>query len=134
MESILACSDASVDADAAVEEAAGVARTFRAKLVVLYVEPLLDAREIFDPSRRPQPAPYLAALPARYPDLKVAAMQVAGDPASTICEVAAQEGAAMIVVGSRKVGSGRRLRGLVARGVLRRARCPVLIVDTRRAS
>ncbi len=52
-----------------------------------------------------------------------------GEPADAIVDVAEQRGADLIVVGTRDPGAVQRLLGYsVSQGVLRRARCNVLVV------
>jgi nucleotide-binding universal stress UspA family protein len=51
-----------------------------------------------------------------------------GDPADVLCAVAGEQGADVLVVGSR--GMDRRLRGSVPNTVSHRAPCSVLIVKT----
>jgi nucleotide-binding universal stress UspA family protein len=52
-----------------------------------------------------------------------------GDPAESIIEAAAAEGADLIVIGNRGLaGVGRALIGSVSDEVVRNARCPVLVV------
>ncbi len=52
-----------------------------------------------------------------------------GEPADAIVEVAERRGADLIVVGTRDPGAVQRLLGYsVSQGVLRRARCNVLVV------
>lgn len=54
-----------------------------------------------------------------------------GDPASVICQVAADEGFDLIVVGSHGAGLVRRLlMGSVSHHVLHHAPCPVMVVRT----
>ena len=70
----------------------------------------------------------------RFGDLEVATRQVPGDPATTICEVAEDEGADVIVVGNRGLHGRRRwLIGSVPQVVLQHAPCSVMVVDTRAA-
>ena len=49
------------------------------------------------------------------------------DPVEAIARVATEEGADLIVVGSRELGGSRRLSD-VSRGVMARAECAVLVV------
>jgi nucleotide-binding universal stress UspA family protein len=51
-----------------------------------------------------------------------------GDPADVLCAIAAEQGADVLVVGSR--GMDRRLRGSVPNTVSHNAPCSVLIVKT----
>ncbi len=134
---VLVGTDTSASADLAVRAAADLARAWAAPLVVLYVKPELDPREVFAPagSASPaDPASYLDEIERRFGDLEVATRQVPGDPATTICEVAEDEGADVIVVGNRGLHGRRRwLIGSVPQVVLQYAPCSVMVVDTRAA-
>jgi nucleotide-binding universal stress UspA family protein len=66
------------------------------------------------------------------PHVAVRHHALAGRPSAALCQVAEREGADLIVVGNR--GSGNALRWLqrpVCERVVRRARCRVLVIDTR---
>ena len=134
MQTIIVGTDTSDSADLAVVAAADLARVCEACLVVLYVKPPLDPRDVFDPDARPDPASYLDQIERRYSDLKVSTRQVPGDPAATICEVAEDEGADLVVVGNKGIhGLKRWVLGGVPQAVLQKSPCSVLIVDTRSA-
>jgi nucleotide-binding universal stress UspA family protein len=129
---LLAATDTSAAATLAVEEAAAIARAQDAELVVLYVEPPLDARQVFDPSGLPDPDAYLADLERRLGPVVVRTRRASGDPAETICDVAAEEGAQVIIVGNRGTRGRRRwFLGSVPNAIVQHAPCSVLIVDTR---
>lgn len=131
---ILVGTDISASADLAVEAAVRLARSQEAELLVLYVRPPLDAREVFDPRRLPDPDGYLERMPQRFQDVKIRTQESAGDPAETICEVAEQEGSDLIVVGNRGThGRKRWFLGSVPNAVVQHAPCSVYIVDTRAA-
>jgi nucleotide-binding universal stress UspA family protein len=67
----------------------------------------------------------------RWPDMTVSTTTT--PPVTAIVEEARRRRAGVIVVGSRGLGFTRRLMlGSVSRGVVRRARCPVLVVKGRR--
>ena len=67
----------------------------------------------------------------RWPDLTVST--TTAPPITAIVEEARRRRAGVIVVGSRGLGfTGRLMLGSVSRGVVRRARCPVLVVKGRR--
>lgn len=134
IQKILVGTDTSVSADLAVEAAAGLARAHDAELLVLYVRPSLDAREVFDPRRMPDPSAYLERMTNRFSDVKVLTREESGDPAETICDVATEQGAEVIVVGNRGThGRKRWFLGSVPNAVVQHAPCSVFIVDTRRA-
>ena len=54
----------------------------------------------------------------------------AGDPADAICEVAAEVGADVIVVGNKGMNGVRRVLGSVPNSVAHQAPCSVLIAFT----
>jgi nucleotide-binding universal stress UspA family protein len=134
MTTILVGTDTTAAADLAVENAAGLARARGAELLVLYVRPDSDLRTVVDPDRSADPNGYLARMHDRFPDVTMRTRTERGDPAETICEVAAQESADTIVIGNRGAqGSRWAVRDAVPNMVLRHAPCSVFIVDTRRA-
>ncbi len=131
---ILVGTDTSASADLAVDAAADLAKAHDAELLVLYVRPPLDAREVFDPKKVPDPAGYLERMRARYPDVKVRTLEGSGDPAETICDVAEDESVDAIVVGNRGTHGRRRwFLGSVPNAVVQHAPTSVFIVDTRAA-
>ena len=134
MQKILVGTDTSASADLAVAAAAGLAKAHDAELLVVYVKPPLDAREVFDPGKLPDPNGYLSRLRERYPDVKLRTVEAAGDPAETICDVAEDERADVIVVGNRGTQGKRRwFLGSVPNAIVQHAPCSVHIVDTRAA-
>src|SRR5947208_1785654 len=98
IQTVLVGADASGPADLAVQAAADLARVCRASLVVVYVKPLLDPGEVFDPDASPEPATYLEESTAL----------VVGEPAARICDVAEKEKADVIVIGGRGAHSKQR--------------------------
>lgn len=134
MQTILVGTDTSASADLAVGAAAELAKAHDGELVVLYVKPPLDAREVFDPGKLPDPNGYLARLAERFPDVKVRTREESGDPAESICDVAEDERADVIVVGNRGThGKKRWFLGSVPNAIVQHAPCSVYIVDTRAA-
>jgi len=63
-------------------------------------------------------------------DIQVVEHQVAGTAADALCDVAANVGADLIVVGSRGMTGARRVLGSVPNSVAHNASCSVLIVQT----
>lgn len=132
IQKIVVGTDTSAAADMAVTEAADLARAHDAELVVLYVRPPVDAREVFDPGKLPDPAGYLERIAGRFTDVKTRTRIEAGDPAETICDVAEEEDADTIIVGNRGTHGRRRwFLGSVPNGVVQHAPCSVFVVDTR---
>ncbi len=131
---ILVGTDTSAAADIAVETAADLARRNDAELLVLHVRSLDGARDVVDPSKRPDPGAYLSAMSARFSPVRVETRSQDGDPAAVIVDVAETEGADAIVLGNRGThGNWWRVRDSVPNIVLRHSPCSVFIVDTRRA-
>jgi nucleotide-binding universal stress UspA family protein len=131
---ILVASDASAAADLAVQKAAEMAQAYDAELLVLYVKPPVDAREVFDPSGMPDASAYLDAIAERFSNVKTRTRTESGDPAETICEVAEDESADVIVIGNRGThGKKRWFLGSVPNGVVQHSPCSVFVIDTRSA-
>jgi nucleotide-binding universal stress UspA family protein len=63
-------------------------------------------------------------------NIEVTEHQVAGTAADALCDVAANVGADLIVVGSRGMTGARRVLGSVPNSVAHNASCSVLIVQT----
>jgi nucleotide-binding universal stress UspA family protein len=134
MTTILVGTDSSASADLAVDHAARLARDRGAELFVLLVRPERDVRAAVDPDRAPDPGRYLAELARRFPEVATTTRLERGEPADTICEVAAEVGADTIVLGNRGTrGAWWRVKDSVPNLVLRHSPCSVYIVDTRRA-
>ena len=134
MQKILVGTDASPSANVAVDAAARLAAAQDAELLVLYVRPPLDVREVFDPTHVPDADAYLAGLRDRFGDVKLTTRVESGDPAETICDVAEEERADVIVVGNRGThGRKRWFLGSVPNAVVQHSPASVYIVDTRSA-
>ncbi len=131
---VLVGTDTSPAATLAVEQAGTLARAHDAELVVLYVRPPVDAREVFDPAALPDVDAYLDEVVGRLDGVKVRTRKEVGDPAETICDVADEEGADVIVVGNRGTRGKRRwFLGSVPNAVVQHSPCSVFVVDTREA-
>ena len=125
--------DFSTASDAALEHAAALAKSTGASLLIVHVEepPLAyGGGELYYGLPEPDPTRILAMLEDVKP--KDAAVPFThrlamGDPAAEICRIAAEEKAAMIVLGTHgRTGMFRLLMGSVAESILRHAPCPVL--------
>jgi nucleotide-binding universal stress UspA family protein len=134
MKKILVGTDTSASADLAVEEAARLARSSDAELLVLQVRAGEAAFDAADPKKSADPDRYLARMGERFPGLRIRSWSEHGDPAEKIVGVARDEHVETIVLGNRGThGSWWRVRDSLPNVVLRRAPCSVLIVDTRAA-
>jgi nucleotide-binding universal stress UspA family protein len=131
---ILVGTDTSASADLAVEQAARLARSSDAELLVLQVRADEAMRDAADPKKSADPDRYLARMGERFPGLSIRSWSEPGDPADRIVGVAQDERVETIVLGNRGThGSWWRVRDSVPNIVLRHAPCSVLIVDTRAA-
>jgi nucleotide-binding universal stress UspA family protein len=119
----------------ALERAADIAEKFGSQIVVTSVSPvMLPAHGTAGVDPTDPPAQHDAELQQAHAYLSernlAADLQPAvGDPADTIIEVAAQNDATLIVVGTREAGFLTRLVGSsVSQEVSKHAHCDVLIV------
>ncbi len=136
--------DGSVTAQLAVEQAAKLAATEQARLVVVSAyEPAEEPPEV--PDRVPEEIRWMLTDVAQAEGIAERGRDVAraqgvtgiviraaeGDPATAILDTAEEFGADLIVVGSRGLGSPAHfLLGSVASRVAHHAPCDVLIVQT----
>jgi nucleotide-binding universal stress UspA family protein len=132
METIVVAYDDTGPARRALRQAATLARALDASLVVATVVQLDEAHALVEePEAPPEAGAILARARALLEQDGVAAVyqSAIGDPADSIVEVAERNGADLIVVGTRDPGPIQRMFGYsVSQGVLRRARCNVLVV------
>jgi nucleotide-binding universal stress UspA family protein len=120
MKTILVGYDDSEPSQRALERGAELAKLYGAKVVVTTVVPVLV------PNGTP---PESAEPPLAEFGIEAEVVEAIGEPAEAIVEVAAQQSADLIVVGTREPSLVERLLGQsVSEGVQRRAHCDVLIV------
>ena len=120
----------------ALGRAIELARAFQAKLLVTSVAPTVQAAgrsmgglDPTDPPERHQAELEEAAAVIKAAGLSAELFPAVGHPAETIVQIAGDEGADMIVVGTREPGFVERLLGQsTSQAVARRASCDVLIV------
>jgi nucleotide-binding universal stress UspA family protein len=130
IERILVGTAAEDESDATLRLAAELAARHDAELHLLRLEPLLDARQVFDPDGVPPRSSPDHGLRRSYPGLRLRTTEVRGNPVRTVCAVARDEQPDLIVVGH---GRGRRGgRALLSRrasnALVERAPCAVLLV------
>jgi nucleotide-binding universal stress UspA family protein len=117
---ILAATDFSDSAEAALHVAAGLARELHARLHVLHV---------FTAGEKDTTQLLADAAAEAGPDVPVTVAGIGGDPADEILRYASRHPIDLIVVGTQaRTGVSRVLVGSVADRVVRGARCPVLVV------
>jgi nucleotide-binding universal stress UspA family protein len=117
------------ESDETLKVAAELATSNDAELVVLQMEPLVDAREIFDPEGVPGAAGSMADLRLQYPGLRVRTSTVHGYPLRVVCDAAEQEQPDLIVVGQgRARRSSAPLSRRASRALVERSACAVLLV------
>ena len=126
---ILVGTAADDESAASLQLAAELAATHDAELVVLRLQPLIDARRMFDPESVAGPARAGPDVSDDYPDLRVRTSEARGDALRTVCKVAEHERPDLIVVGHNGT---RRGNGLLSRrasyALVERAPCAVLLV------
>jgi nucleotide-binding universal stress UspA family protein/quercetin dioxygenase-like cupin family protein len=138
IQTILHPTDFSENSRYAFETACALARDYHANLVALHVmmpsvSPLLQQPPA-DPLRSAESQVSLAPLPWPQPldpQIRVEHRLAEGDPAEEILRLADALGANLVVMGTHgRTGLGRFLTGSVAEEVLRKSRCPVMVVKT----
>jgi nucleotide-binding universal stress UspA family protein len=132
--------DFSHSSDAALDYATSLARDSGAKLLLVHVEepPLAyGGGEMYSGIPEPNTEALLKMLHAvkpKDPAVPYEHRLLAGDPASAIVELAEQENADLIVLGTHgRTGLARLLMGSVAEAIVRRAPCPVFTYRRPRA-
>ena len=126
--------DFSTASDAALLHAEALARQQAARLLIVHVEepPLAyGGGELYYGLPEPNSERILKMLEdvkPSDPSVPFAHRLTMGDPAGEIVRIAADENAAMIVLGTHgRTGMTRLLMGSVAEAIVRRAPCPVLV-------
>jgi nucleotide-binding universal stress UspA family protein len=136
MKTILVAYDDTEPSRRALDRAASLAEAFGSRVLVTSIAPLVHSspRSVTqidrgggvgtqtDEVRRAQ-----AVLEER--GIAAESVTAAGDPASSIAQLADDRGADLVVIGTRGVGPVQRLLGLsVSQAVSRRVNCDLLIV------
>ena len=141
-ESIVVGTDGSETSKRAVTEATGLAEAMGGTLhLVSAYEPLRGARIVGAPEGaakvwKVRPDAKVRAIVEeamaviRRRNVNVQSHTLTGDPADALLEIADQENADLIVVGSRGMHGVSRMLGSVPNKVSHRARCHVLIIAT----
>lgn len=138
-QTIVAGTDGSETAEQAVREAAGLARSTGARLVLVsafsdlhpYRERLQSsAREdLIDLQKVSDQVLQRAANAVSGDDLEIEMVSRQGDPAEVLADVAQEQGAQMIVLGDRGLSAVKRfLLGSVSNKLAHHAPCNILIV------
>jgi nucleotide-binding universal stress UspA family protein len=134
---ILFPTDCAVPEDRSCQIAAGLARDYGAKLVVLHAwqpAPIMDTRigpvPVVDPDEiRTEEKQKLDAREPPDRGVPVERVLMEGEPGEAILRAARERECDLIVMGTHgRTGLSRIIRGSVAEHVLRRAPCPVLTV------
>jgi nucleotide-binding universal stress UspA family protein len=144
---ILVPVDYSETSKQALQQAASLALTFKAKLVLLFAwaAPYADLplssehltteqKSIFDLVRRESEDTmigFIREVQAGFPDVEMQWFILSGDPRKVIVEQAEAQNADLVVMGSHgRTGAARIILGSVAEAVLRHASCPVMVVPS----
>lgn len=121
----------------ALERAAELAKAFESKLIVTSVAPLMlgapRSGGPTDPVDSPEKQRENLALARQHLEglgIRVRLQRAVGDPADAIVEIAKENGADLIVVGTREPNMMMRLLGQsISGGVVRKAGCDVMVVQ-----
>jgi nucleotide-binding universal stress UspA family protein len=146
LKTILVPCDFSQYAEHAFKWAVGLAETWGARIVLVYVDPLFASTtypgDVLPVDRTAIEAQVRATATQRLMEFAakkgtsgvvVETRAILGDPFSEICQTAEREPVDLIVMGSHgRTGLAHVLLGSVAERVVRHARCPVLVVHLRR--
>lgn len=115
--------------DAALLLAVQLADANGAELVVLEVEPLVDARQVFDPDNVPMRASSLRRLRQDNPRVRIRGNEARGNPLRAMFELAEDERPDLIVVAHGRSGRrGALLSRRASTSLVEGARCAVLLV------
>ena len=133
---IVVATDFSEGSKHALEYASTSAKTTGAKLLIAHVRSIPDLEDgegmLHAGVERDDDAAYLSRLQSIKPDIDGVAFEhrlLRGNPAQQIIQLAKDENAALIVMGTHgRTGLMRLLMGSVAEEVVRQAPCPVLTI------
>jgi nucleotide-binding universal stress UspA family protein len=142
IERVLFATDFSESSRAALEYASRFASEAGARMYIVHVDSLLDIKlPTFPPELvdSPYDAPWgherheirqrLTTIVPTVPSIAYEHFYLTGSPPAQILKLAERERIDLIVMGSHgRTGLSKLLMGSVAEGVMRRAKCPVLIV------
>ena len=147
MKTILAALDFSDISDRLVTTAAGMAKAFGARLVLLHVSepepdfvgfdtgPMVVRSAVAQDFRAEHQQLEAAQALAERSGIETTALHIQGGLVEKILKQADAQGAELIVIGSHGHGALYDLIvGGVASGILRTAKCPVLVVPSRAAA
>lgn len=133
---ILHPTDFSPQAERAFHAACDLAHKYNAELVLLHVEPRtvingeMDTDLFPDPTSRKQIEARLESLLPRDRRVRIQLHVLVGKASQEIIQLATDKACDLIVMGSHgRKGLSRLLLGSVAQDVLRRAPCPVLVIN-----
>ena len=132
---ILVATDFSTGGKAALDLASSVARDRKGSLLIVHVQEIANPANAAD-SLYPREnndaellEKQLQTVGSEDPTIPVRRVLLKGDPSDAICDLAEKEGVQLIVIGTHgRRGILRLLMGSVAELVVRRAKCPVLVV------
>ena len=134
MNTILVAYDDSEQSRRALDRAASIAEKFGSTVLVTSIVPLLhsspkSAASLYHSSTDPEEDVDHAHATLEKRGIDAETVTATGDPASAIAKLAAERNVDLVVVGTRELGTMRRLLGQsVSQAVSRRVHCDVLIV------
>ncbi len=120
---------ASDEPDPIVQLAARLAASTDAELVVLELEPLVDARRVFTPDSVNDRPSSVRRLRRDHPELRVRVNEARGHPLRAMSDLARDEQPDLIIVGQGRTGRrGALLSRRASTSLVERAPCAVLLV------
>lgn len=147
MKVVMACVDFSPVTDEVLKRSFDLGKALGARVCLVHVvaplpivgpeEALSPPLEVFPDERLKSARQQIDALRERKngEGIEIKTLIYEGIPATCLLAAAEQEKAELIVIGSHGLGFLRRvLMGSTAMGVLKGARCPVLVVPSKRTS
>ena len=134
MNTILVAYDDSEQSRRALDRASTIAEKFGSKVLVTSIMPLLhsgpkSSQGIYHGSTDPEEDVDHAHSRLQERGIDAESVTATGDPASAIAKLAEERDVDLVVIGTRELGTMRRLLGQsVSHAVSRRVHCDVLIV------
>ena len=125
---ILLGTAAGEDTDASMTMAAELATSNGAELVILRLEPLVDARRVFDPEGIDNDSDAIERLRRDYPSLQVRTSSARGNALNAVCDAADDERPDLILVGQGANARRSPLSSRACRALVQRSTCAVLVV------
>ncbi len=116
------------DSGASLTMAAELATSNDAELIILQLEPVVDARRLFDPGGMEEGPDALDRLRRDYPGLRLRTSTVRGAALAAVCDAADVERPDLILIGQGRQSGGNALSPRACKALVHRSTCTVLLV------